>query len=68
MIENDVPNEIWTVEELAVFLKVKPSWVYEHAGTIPHVRVGRCLRFERSAVVEWLQRQRKHYFGLRRPG
>ena len=68
MTENNPTNEIWTVGELAAFLKVKTSWVYEHASEIPHVRVGRYLRFERSAVMEWVGRQRKRYFGLRRSG
>ena len=67
VIENSA-DEIWTVEDLAAFLKVKPSWVYEHTSEIPHIRVGRYLRFERSAVLEWLHRRRKRYFGLTRSG
>ena len=65
-MEATTTSEIWNVEELAAFLKVKPSWVYEHRGLIPHFRVGRYLRFERAAILEWIQRQRKGYFGIKR--
>lgn len=45
-----------TVEELAHVLAVPKSWVYMHtaAGTIPHVRVGRYVRFRLDEVYTWL--------------
>jgi excisionase family DNA binding protein len=41
-------------------LGVPTSWVAEQArsGTIPHLRLGRYVRFEWPAVVEWLEAQR----------
>ncbi len=57
-----------TVEELAVRLKVKPSWVFEQTRTragvrnrdpLPHVKMGRYLRFSWAEVSAWLTRQRR---------
>lgn len=47
-----------TVNQLATFLNVKPSWIYaQHAmGFIPCVRVGRYLRFNLSEVLNWLEK------------
>jgi len=44
------------VEELASLLGVRPSWLYMHtaAGTIPHVRVGRYVRFRLHEIEAWL--------------
>ncbi len=48
-----------TVEELASFLKVPLSWVYERTRTagrtgFPVVKVGKYCRFDREKVLEWL--------------
>jgi excisionase family DNA binding protein len=39
---------LWTVAEVAPFLKVSRSFVYQAcaAKTMPHVRVGAALRFD----------------------
>ena len=46
--------------EVAALLNVPISWVREQTrtGTIPHLRLGRYVRFERDAVVAWLEQQR----------
>ena len=55
-----------TVADLAELLAVKPSWVYaqvEDPDTdLPHLRLGRrYVRFERSAIEEYLARQRRGF-------
>lgn len=65
-------TELLTVDEVAALLKVKASWVYDridasHGDRLPHIRLGRYVRFERSAVLEFVQRQRRNYGGLKRP-
>lgn len=44
------------VEELARILGVKRSWVYGKVASkeIPHLHVGRYVRFRVSDVIEWL--------------
>jgi len=57
-------HELLTVDEVAALLKVSRSWVYEHArkrgtprsGRLPHVKVGKYVRFDPRAVREFLAR------------
>lgn len=44
----------------AELLAVRPSWVYEavRAGRLPHVKVGRHLRFVRSDLERWVETRR----------
>jgi len=44
----------YTVKELAGMLKVAESWVYERTrkGLIPHLRVGKYIRFTEGHVQE----------------
>jgi excisionase family DNA binding protein len=50
-------RELLTLAEIADFLRVKPSWVYNRTrlNAIPHKRVGKYLRFEKSEVLKWLK-------------
>ena len=45
-------DTLWTVAEVAAFLKVSRSWVYHRleSGLLPHIRVGGLVRFEPSAI------------------
>jgi excisionase family DNA binding protein len=47
-----VENGLWTVAEVAAFLKVSRSWVYHRleSGLLPHIRVGGLVRFDPSAI------------------
>lgn len=50
-----------TAEEAADYLSVKKSWLYAEARSdrVPHVRMGRYVRFDLDALqVWWLQRMR----------
>jgi excisionase family DNA binding protein len=44
----------------AELLSVRPSWVYEsvRSGRMPHVKLGRHIRFLRSDLEAWLLDQR----------
>lgn len=70
---NDVPqvwvalvitmDELLTVDELAAMLKVQKSWIYQRTrlrgqDRLPHVKVGKYVRFEEVAVREFLERRR----------
>ena len=43
---------LWTVKEVAAYLRVSTSWVYMHAeaGTIPSVQIGGLRRFHPEAI------------------
>lgn len=50
------PAEVMTAEEAAGFLRIGKNQLYEAAGRgeIPCQRIGRTLRFSRTALVKWL--------------
>lgn len=50
------------VNELAEALSVPPSWIYSRTrlkddGQIPHIRVGKYVRFNIDDVMEWLEKE-----------
>ena len=54
-------QRLLTVTELAGVLKVPPSWIYQKTMLgqkgLPHVKVGKYLRFDVQKVMEFLQKQ-----------
>jgi excisionase family DNA binding protein len=64
-----VSDRLLTACEVAERLSVPESWVRQESreGRMPHVRLGRYVRFEWPAVVEWLQEQRAGQWRKHRP-
>lgn len=56
-----VIDRLYTAEEIAEILNVPVSWVREstRAGLLPHVQLGRYRRYDRDAVLAWLEECRK---------
>jgi len=64
---SDTPelHELLTVDDVAALLKVSKSWVYEHTcargvavpDRLPHIRIGKYLRFDATAVRAFLVRK-----------
>jgi len=52
-----VTDRLITATEVAELLSVPVSWVREHtrSGAIPHIRLGRWVRYDMSDVEEWLE-------------
>jgi excisionase family DNA binding protein len=59
--------------DISDLLGVKPSTVrkWVHLGFIPHVKLGRAVRFEKKAIEEWVSEQSREgrlnqtpFFGL----
>ena len=59
------PGDLLTPQELAAWLKVKPSWVFEQTrqraktrnkNPLPCIRLGKYIRFSRVQVCEWMAR------------
>ena len=46
---------LWTAGEVAAYLRVSRSWVYQHAedGTLPSMKIVGLLRFDPDAVRRW---------------
>ncbi len=49
-------DELLTLDEVAVLLKLPKSWIYERTRRklIPHVKLGKYLRFSRAALSKWI--------------
>jgi excisionase family DNA binding protein len=63
-------SQLLTIDELAQMLKVPKSWVYERtrrrgATQIPHIKLGKYVRFEEHAVREYLRLHSTGYCGTR---
>jgi len=45
-----------TADEVADMLRVDKSWVYAatRSNRIPHIRLGRYVRFSESSIIEWM--------------
>jgi excisionase family DNA binding protein len=56
-------GQLLTVQEVAKVLHVPTSWVYERTrrrrgDQLPHLKLGKYLRFEEAAITEFIKRQR----------
>jgi excisionase family DNA binding protein len=49
-------DPLLTADEVAALLRVTKAWVYAQtrAQRIPHVPLGRYVRYRRSAVIDWI--------------
>lgn len=49
-------EKLLTIDELAKALSVKKSTIYQwvHLGFIPHIKVGKLLRFKEGSIQKWL--------------
>ena len=59
-----------TVQEAAALLRVPVSWLYERTRTnsVPHVKLGKYLRFDRDELAAWVDELRRDGRGvIRRP-
>ena len=62
---HDDLQELLTVDDVAAFLKVSKSWVYEHTrsrGTprserLPYIKVGKYVRFDARALRAFIQKK-----------
>lgn len=65
MYEQEITGELLRISEIADVLRVPVSWVYERtrrngAERIPHIKLGKYLRFEKAAVLGWVQTMREN--------
>jgi excisionase family DNA binding protein len=57
---DEKPDDILTIEELAVYLKIPKSTLYKlvREGKIPAQKIGRHWRFRKAAIDNWLEKIR----------
>jgi len=55
-------NQGWlTIDEAAALIRVPKSWLYERTrtNTIPHLKLGKYLRFHRDELAAWTRQFRR---------
>ncbi len=52
-------ESVFTVQELAHYLRMKPLTIYKHASTgkLPGFKVGSHWRFKRKTIDRWIHNQ-----------
>jgi excisionase family DNA binding protein len=58
-------DTVFTVQELAAYLRMKPVTIYKHAkaGKLPCFKVGANWRFKKSTIDSWIAEQEEHEKG-----
>lgn len=56
MNNNEIEDRLLTVGEAARYLGYQPGTIYNKvsARTVPHIRLGRSLRFRKSELDRWV--------------
>jgi excisionase family DNA binding protein len=59
--EADLGGRLLTAKEVGELLQLNASWVLDAArrNAIPHIRLGRYVRFRRIDIETWLSDQRR---------
>ena len=57
MADKQQPDDVMTIDELAAYLKLSKSTLYQfaRAGKVPGVKIGEQWRFQKSAIDEWMR-------------
>ena len=56
---NETPDPLWTVEDMAAYLKLQPETIRTMArrGELPALKIGKVWRFQRHAIHKMLTGQ-----------
>ncbi len=62
-------SRLLEVEDVANYLGVRTDWVYREvrAGRLPHIRLGRAVRFRRESIEAWVDSRERGVPASRRP-
>jgi len=62
-------SRLLEVEDVADYLGVRTDWVYREvrAGRLPHIRLGRAVRFRRESIEAWVDSRERGVPAGRRP-
>lgn len=57
IIQIDVTEPLWTVEDVAGYLRLNPETVrmMARSGRIPSIKVGKAWRFRAGQIKHWLE-------------
>ncbi len=68
-IRTDSGSRLLEAEDVVNYLGMRTDWVYREvrAGRLPHVRLGRAVRFRRESIDAWIESQERGASTRRRP-
>ena len=51
-------ERLLTAKQVSELIEVKPSTIYQwvHAGLIPYVKLGKCVRFKKDELFRWIDK------------
>ena len=54
-------RDIWTVKQVAFYLRINPKTVYEllNSGELPAFKVGGSWRFKKADITQWVDERKK---------
>jgi excisionase family DNA binding protein len=57
MPESDGSDHLLTADDVAELMRVTRAWVYAETrrDALPHLRLGRYVRYRRSAIEAWMR-------------
>jgi excisionase family DNA binding protein len=60
----NVEERVFTVTELATYLRMKPITIYKHVagGKLPGFKVGSKWRFKKVTIDSWIEQQEQTNF------
>jgi excisionase family DNA binding protein len=68
-IRTTAVSRLLEAEDVANYLGMRTDWVYREvrAGRLPHIRLGRAVRFRRESIELWLETRERGAPTRRRP-
>lgn len=66
-VRDEERDELLVAGDVAELLRVTTAWVYAETrrGAVPHVRLGRYVRYRRGAILRWLEQREQQPAGMR---
>ena len=60
-LNNELDDCLWTVRDVAEFLKIHPKTIYDWAsrGELPCFRIGNRLRFSPTELTRWVSARKE---------
>lgn len=54
-------ERLMTAKQVSELIEVKPSTVYQwvHLGLIPHIKIGKCVRFKKDELFRWIDKNHR---------
>lgn len=54
-------ERLMTAKQVSELIEVRPSTIYQwvHFGLIPHVKIGKCVRFKKDELLRWIDKNHR---------